>query len=463
MRENDHALKSRGEYQEPPIREMRSAATIARALATAILNGTLATEGAFRRGAAVLGRRWTWLRPLAKRIIARFGEGTRPRRLRVERFILADDGFVRACERHELSLRADVPWKPAMYPAAGPPRRWKVPGISTPGELARWLGVELNQLLWFADCRTQEQKLPLGPLRHYRYRWQPKRDGSARLIESPKPRLKTIQRQVLHEILDRIPPHAATHGFRAGRSIRSFVKPHVKREVVLKLDLKDFFPRIARARVLAIFLTAGYPEPVAELLTGLCTNSTPSDVITDCPAATNPRRAREMKLLYQRPHLPQGAPVSPALANLAAYRLDCRLAGLAKSAGARYTRYADDLVFSGGKSFARVVDRFYIAACAIALEEGFEVHTRKTKIMRRSLSQRAAGIVLNEHPNVPRREYDRLKAIVHNCVVHGPASQNRDGIPDFRAHLAGRVAHVEMIDPGRGRKLRARFERIDWA
>ncbi|MBI2927964.1 MAG: RNA-directed DNA polymerase [Verrucomicrobia bacterium] len=441
---------------------MRLAAKIAHALATAILNGTLTTEGVYKRGAAVLGCRWAWLRPLAKRIIAHFGEGTRPRVFRLERFILANGGFLKACEKHQLTLRPDAHFEPAMCPAAGPPRRWKVPRIRTPGELARWLGVEFNQLLWLADCRTQEQKLPPGPLRHYCYHWQPKRDSSARLIESPKPRLKTIQRQVLHEILDRIPPHAAAHGFRAGRSIRSFVKPHVKREVVLKLDLKDFFPRIARARVLAIFLTAGYPEAVAELLTGLCTNSVPSEVIKACPAATNPLRAREAKQLYQRPHLPQGAPTSPALANLAAYRLDCRLAGLAKAAGARYTRYADDLVFSGGKPFARMVDRFYIQACAIALEEGFEVHTRKTKIMRRSLSQRAAGIVLNEHPNVPRREFDRLKAVLHNCVVHGPASQNRDGVADFRAHLAGRVAHVEVINPARGRKLREGFERIEW-
>ncbi len=441
---------------------MPSRHDIAHALAAAVLGGPLTKEGIFKRGAAVLGRRWAWLRPLAKRITAQFGEGTRPRQFRVERFILADEGFLNACERHQLTLSADATLKPAMCPAAGPPRRWKVPRITTAGELARWLSIELNHLLWLADCRTLEQKLPPGPLRHYLYRWQPKRDGSARLIESPKQRLKILQRRVLHEILDRIPPHAVAHGFRTGRSIRTFVKPHVKREVVLKLDLKDFFPRITKARVLAIFLTAGYPEPVAELLTGLCTNSVPTAVIKASPAATNPQRTRELKLLYQRPHLPQGVPTSPALANLAAYRLDCRLAGLAKAVGARYTRYADDLVFSGGNDFARMVDRFYIQACAIALEEGFEVHTRKTKIMRRSLSQRAAGIVLNEHSNVPRREYDRLKAILHNCVMHGPASQNRDGVADFRAHLAGRVAHVEMINPARGRKLRAEFGRIEW-
>src|SRR2546429_9495889 len=100
------------------------------------------------------------------------------------------------------------------------------------------------------------------------------------------------------------------------------------RDVVLRLDLKDFFPGILRARILAIFLTAGYPESVAEVLTGLCTNSVPTDVIKAASSANNPPQLRRLKLLYQRPHLPQGAPTSPALANLAAYRLDCRLAGL---------------------------------------------------------------------------------------------------------------------------------------
>jgi hypothetical protein len=184
--------------------------------------------------------------------------------------------------------------------------------------------------------------------------------------------------------------------------------------------------------------------------------------VKSCPGVTDPQAARRVKLLYQRPHLPQGAPTSPALANLAAYRLDRRLAGFARLAGAHYTRYADDLVFSGDHDFERKAERFYIGVCAIALEEGFEVHTRKTRIMRRSVSQRAAGVILNERVNPPRKDFDRLKAIVHNCAKHGPREQNRDGVPDFPAHLAGRIAHISMLNPARGRKLRSMFERIQW-
>jgi hypothetical protein len=169
-----------------------------------------------------------------------------------------------------------------------------------------------------------------------------------------------------------------------------------------------------------------------------------------------------MKLLYQRPHLPQGAPTSPSLANLAAYRFDCRLAGLSKAAGVNYTRYADDLIFSGGKEFEREVERFYIRVCAIALEEGFEVQTRKTRIMRQSVSQQAGGVVLNRRMNVRRSYYERLKAILHNCAVHGPVGQNRNNVADFRAHLLGQISYVEKLNPIRGKKLRSRFDRIIW-
>lgn len=169
-----------------------------------------------------------------------------------------------------------------------------------------------------------------------------------------------------------------------------------------------------------------------------------------------------MKDLYGRPHLPQGAPTSPALANLAAFHLDCRLTGLARSVGAAYTRYADDLVFSGGHDFGRMAGRVLIQAGAIALDEGFEVNTRKTRIMRQSVAQRAAGLVLNQRVNIPRREYDQLKAILHNCVKSGPGGQNRSTRADFRAHLAGRIAYVKQTNPARGARLWETFQRISW-
>jgi hypothetical protein len=173
-------------------------------------------------------------------------------------------------------------------------------------------------------------------------------------------------------------------------------------------------------------------------------------------------RAAEARVLYSRPHLPQGAPTSPALANLCAYRVDCRSSGLAQAPGAVYTRYADDLVFSGDEAFERCVERFAIHAAAILLEEGFAVHHRKTRVMRRDIRQYLAGLITNVRINVVREDFDRLKAILTNCVRHGAESQNRERRASFRLHLAGRVGFVEMRNPAKGERLRKIFERIQW-
>ena len=158
----------------------------------------------------------------------------------------------------------------------------------------------------------------------------------------------------------------------------------------------------------------------------------------------------------------RGAPTSPALANVCSYRLDCRLAGLALAAGAAYTRYADDLAFSGGERFDRSVDRFAIYVARIVREEGFTPNHRKTRIMRQSVRQHLAGLVINQQLNLRRKDYDVLKAILTNCIRHGPANQNREAHPHFREHLAGRVSFVESIHPGKGGRLRKLFDKIDW-
>lgn len=92
------------------------------------------------------------------------------------------------------------------------------------------------------------------------------------------------------------------------------------------------------------------------------------------------------------------------------------------------------------------------------VEEGFALNHRKTRIMRQGVSQRAAGLVLNRHPNVPRREFDALKATLHNCVRRGPHGENREGVADFRGHLRGRIAYLAQFNPVRGARLMALFE-----
>ncbi|MGE0607710.1 MAG: reverse transcriptase family protein [Pirellulales bacterium] len=431
----------------------------AQRLGKAFLAEDWTLPGLSRRGQAVVGRRNKWLMPLVEKVLARWP--VQPPLLRdLMELITTDKGLIRREKRGRVDY-SPLLAEPAMR-TVPPFVQGSLPQLHTSADLADWLGISASELDWLADLQGRNRHVAAGKLQHYRYAWVRKRHGTARLIESPKPRLKAIQRTLLRELLDHVPVHPAAHGFRAGRSVKTFVAAHVARQAVLRMDLRDFFPSIASSRVSALFLALGYPELVARLLAGLCTNRLPTAVLDNLPPELAPLEARRLASLYGQRHLPQGAPTSPALANLCAYQLDCRLSGLAKAAGGQYTRYADDLLFSGQASFARGARRFHTQAAAIALEEGFAVHFRKTRIMRPAVRQHCAGLTLNVLPNIRRQDYDRLKATLHRCRLHGPAAENRQNLADFRAYLAGRIGYVAMVHPARGEKLLAAFQRIAW-
>jgi hypothetical protein len=237
----------------------------------------------------------------------------------------------------------------------------------------------------------------------------------------------------------------------------TFAQGHIGRAVVLRVDLQAFFTSVFAARVIGMLRTAGYPEEVSRTLAALCTHRTPPDVLAGAPDREPIDLAR-----LRTPHLPQGAPTSGALANLAAYRLDVRIARLAVKIGATYSRYADDIVLSGERELAHAAPTLVARLAAIASEEGFSLNFRKTRVMTESARQRITGIVVNEKLSAPRLELDRLRAILHNCHRHGPATQNRDGHADFRAHLRGRVAWIQSLDPKKGARLQALFDRVRW-
>src|SRR5437899_6057743 len=393
------------------------AAALISALSRSLLAGEPDVDGVHERAARTLGQRWRWLHPLAERYAAVFGSGIRPRHRDVVVFLRQDEGFSRARAKYgrRITIAEWLAEPQRMQPAAAA-RGWKLPAIESVGDLAEWLAVSTDELEWFADLKALGNKLGKSKLRHYHYDIRSKRSGGARLIEIPKPRIKELQRRILHGILDAVPVHAAAHGFVSGRSIATFAAPHTGKAAVLRLDLEDFFPAFPAARVQALFRTLGYPEQVADRLGGICTNAVAREVWRLRPPEIAVREWDAARVLYGRPHLPQGAPTSPALANLTAYRLDCRLSGLARSAGAVYTRYADDLAFSGGDEFARVVERFQAHAAAVTLEEGFGVNHHKTRVMRQGVRQQVAGVVVNQKVNLRRRDLERLEAILTNCA-----------------------------------------------
>lgn len=404
---------------------------------------------AARARETVTGRKRRWLDDLARATRSAFPEAPDDRPRELARFVEHCPPFV-ATWTPDVVVRR---WPTA--PTAMGAMPWPdVRPVDTVGDLGDWLGLDPPTLRWFADTRSLERMAGAEPLRHYRYTWVPKA-GGGRLLEAPKPRLKEVQRRLLAGILDAIPVHPAAHGFRRGRSVRTFAAPHVGQDVVVHVDLAAFFPTVTAGRAFGLFRRAGYPEPVAHVLTGLTTNAVPRHVVAHALRVSP--AARPLLHRLSSPHLPQGAPTSPAIANLVAFGLDRRLDALARSVDATYTRYADDLVLSGGGA-AELVG----VVGDIAVDEGFRLHPTKTTIRRRHQRQVVTGIVVNGRVNVDRRQYDELKALLHNAAATDGEAQNREGRPDFRSHVLGRISWVASLHPERGERLREAFDRVTW-
>ncbi|MDA0833048.1 MAG: reverse transcriptase family protein [Planctomycetota bacterium] len=332
---------------------------------------------------------------------------------------------------------------------------WQLPRLETPADLAMWLQIPLGQLAWLIHRFHDGDRPPNERESHYRYHWIKKRRGGYRLIEAPKPILHKAQSQLLEQILNRVPLHVACQGFTTGRSIVTNAKPHVGQTVVLKFDLENFYPNVTFSRVVALFRGLGYNREISTWLGRLATSCVPSTM-------GFPKDSAGAFVPYLRRHLPQGAPTSPMLANLAAFSLDIRLFGLARSFGANYTRYADDLTFSGPASFERGLKIFIPLVTQVIRDERFRVHKQKRKILRQNSRQTVTGVVVNQNINISRQQYDSLKAILTNCVRHGPATQNRLQHPDFASHLRGKIAYVQQLNPSRGSRLWTLFNQIRW-
>ncbi len=265
-----------------------------------------------------------------------------------------------------------------------------------------------------------------------------KATGGVRRIHAPRQELKVLQRRILDAIVARIPAHDACHGFVTGRSAVTNAAVHQGAHVVLKLDLADFFPTIHYRRVVGVFEYYGYSPEVASRLAALCTHRA---VLADGRVAWPGV-------------LPQGAPTSPALANVVCRRLDARLTQLARKVSARYTRYADDLTFSFPAEPEVPLGRFFWWVDQICQAEGFTENTRKRRVLRRHMQQRVTGIVVNDGLTVPRAARRELRALLCRCRKEGlSAVAETLGRPRLAAELAGYAAYVRMVQPELGERL----------
>ena len=402
-----------------------------------------------------------WVSPFVERFFAQYPENRpRPRIAEIHQFIRSDRILRKDLKRLKPRPKLDRSGVRRFAPVRRSFERWDLPEILTTNQLCLWLGVTPSQFTWLSSPCDDEHLS--NRVHRYRYTWIKQSRGKARLIENPQAVLKSVQRTILEEILNRVPAHEAAHGFRTGRSVLTYAEPHAGQSVVWRTDLANCFPSIICPRIAGLFRMLGYPDKVADVLAQLCTNRVPRIVLEEIRGSIGRDLMAEYDRILPSAHLPQGAPTSPALLNLICFHVDQRLTGLASQFGAHYTRYADDLAFSGDDRFKQNLTGFRRFALAIIRSEGFAIRRHKSKVMTASRRQQLAGVVVNERPNVVRSEYKKLKAILHNCRVTGPEPQNCDGHPDFQSHLRGMIAHVALLHPGRGQKLLEIFRDIVW-
>lgn len=315
-------------------------------------------------------------------------------------------------------------WDEAQLTRLGLPR-WR-----TESDVAQALGISVGKLRHYSIHRERDR----AP--HYlTYRIE-KRSGGERLIHAPKKKLKAILRTLNRELVSKLPVSEHAHGFVARRSVKTGAAPHLAQPVLLRLDLKDFFGTVTRARVRGLLIALGYGYPVAATLSVLVTE-----------AVRQPVEIESVK--YYVPVGPrtcvQGAPTSPGICNAIVHRMDRRIAGLAKKHGFVYTRYADDLTFSGPSEdqahhLRRAVER-------VISEEGFEVNRAKTKVMTRGGRQQVTGVTVNEVLGLSRQKRRRIRAMLHQAAANGAS-------PKRRAELLGLLAWVEMLNPEQAKALR---------
>ncbi len=308
----------------------------------------------------------------------------------------------------------------------------------------------------------------VSKVNQYHNYYVPKKSGGKRLISAPKPKLKATQNWIKANILDKIEANSTVHGFVKERSILTNAEPHQNKNLVISLDLKDFFPSISYKRVKGLFLKFGYSEQLSTLFALLTTHNETDKLSVDGEVYYAQKVDKETGKTNR--FLPQGSPASPAITTLIAYKMDKRLEGLAKKMGFTYTRYADDLTFSSdldlkkdAKSTDKIIGSLLYFVKKVVNSEGFEVHPDKTHIMRKGNQQKVTGIIVNENADnklgIDRKTIRKFRAFLHQTSKTGwkidkYAKDKKWGIhSDPKQAALGFASFIKMVDTKKGEKF----------
>jgi len=301
----------------------------------------------------------------------------------------------------------------------------KLPVIFDNKHLSLLMGVDPSVLGYYilnSDNFYQEYRVP-------------KSNGDYRILSAPSFNLKSIQRWILENILYKYQVSDNANGFVLGKSIKDNAQSHVGKEVVVNIDIKDFFPSITFNRVFYLFYNSGYTKEISYTLT---------------------------ELLTYNEVLPQGSPASPYLANIICNRLDKRLSGLSSKINASYTRYADDITFSGEASIIR-----YIKTLRNIIEsENFSINEDKLRIQKQNSMQEVTGLIVNNSVKIKRKYKKTLEQHIYYCKKYGVYSHlEHTGAKNksyFKEYLYGMAAYIKMIEPEKGEYFLSNLDEIKW-
>jgi len=290
--------------------------------------------------------------------------------------------------------------------------------------VASKLEIPINKLYMLSNnCKPRQKRRDSKYENYHTVVIHRSRGHRNRILSVPNNLLKIVQRVILERYLYQIETSEYSTAYCKGKSLLDNASPHIGKECILKLDISHFFDSITDDSVYLVFKQFGLSVPATSLLTHLCTYNG---------------------------KLPQGAPTSPYIANLVMKHFDEKLGKWCKSRNITYTRYCDDMTFSGDRSAVR--NSNIIRKVKVLLNNmEMKLNDKKTIFISSSQQQRVTGIVVNEKPAIPREMRRSIRQEVYYCTKFGVSdSLQRQGLnisPDKYLHsLLGRISFALQID-----------------
>lgn len=340
-------------------------------------------------------------------------------------------------------------------------RKPPVPAILSLSHLAKKAGVEYKALRHYAARSAS------APYLRFTIR---KRSGGLRHISVPKPDLKRVQSWIAREVLRNIPVHAASHAFGPDDSIVKCAALHCGARWLIKIDVADFFGSVTEIQAYRIFRSLDYNPLISLEMARICTDRVPHSAKYDIASWQTKGKKYSIESYSQKVlgRLPQGAPSSPMLSNLAMRELDEVILQIARKHGMAYTRYSDDMTFSTRGDYSRDRGVQLIAGVALALKkQGLFLNRKKSKIVPPGARKVVLGLIVDrDMPALSREFKDGLRQHIYYLGKHGISNhvsrREFDSIGGAYRHLLGKINYAHMVDAKFSWEMRESFNSLPW-